>query len=205
MKTLIADDDALSRRVLESILGKMEHEVITARNGTEAWEILQANDGPCLAILDWMMPGMRGIEICDQLRRGPRSSAVYVILLTARGGKKDIVQGLEAGADDYLVKPFDRNELIARVRVGIRVVELKQTLADRIQALETAMSDIKTLQGILTVCSHCHSVMNDQKTWQRIESYIEENSDVAFSHGICPECRSKLYPDCSENTPASSV
>lgn len=202
MKTLIADDDALSRRVLESILDKMGHEVVTTRNGVEAWESLQSEDGPPMAILDWMMPGMNGVEICHQLRRGPRSGAVYVILLTARGGKKDVVQGLDAGADDYLVKPFDRNELIARVRVGIRVIELQSVLASRVRGLEEALSQIRTLQGILTVCSHCHSIMNDQKAWQRMESYIEQHSEAEFSHGICPECRRKLYPELPLDGPA---
>ena len=109
------------------------------------------------------------------------------------GRKEDIVAGLEAGANDHITKPFDRDELKARVRVGQRVIELQSALADRVRELEEAMSHIRTLQGILPICMHCHRIRNDQESWERIESYIQEHSEAQFSHGLCPECLEKYY------------
>ena len=96
--------------------------------------------------------------------------------------------GLDAGADDYLAKPFDRNELRARVQVGVRVVELQRHLAEHIKELETALSQVKQLQGILPICSYCKKIRDDQNYWQRVESYISDHSEAEFSHSICPSC-----------------
>ena len=128
MRILIAEDDPVSRRVLETTLGKWGHEVIVTCDGAEAWDALRREEAPKLAILDWMMPGMDGPEVCRQVRQLKSRTPVYLILLTAKGRKEDIVAGLEAGANDYLTKPFDRDELRARVEVGSQVVGL-QTLS----------------------------------------------------------------------------
>jgi len=109
--------------------------------------------------------------------------------------KEDIVSGLDAGANDYVIKPFEQEELRARLRVGERVVELQSALNDRVKELQKALSHIKTLQGILPICMHCHKIRDDQDVWQRLEKYIAEHSGVQFSHGLCPECRKKYYPD----------
>jgi diguanylate cyclase (GGDEF)-like protein len=128
LKILIAEDNAVSRRVVETQLTKWGHEVLSANNGTEAWEILQANDAPPLAILDWMMPGIDGVELCRRVRERTNQLYTYVILLTAKDRKEDVVKAMDAGADDYVVKPPDPSELQARIRAGCRIIELEQRL-----------------------------------------------------------------------------
>jgi sigma-B regulation protein RsbU (phosphoserine phosphatase) len=194
-KILIAEDNQTSLLVLESVLKQWGYGVIAARDGYEAWAIMKADNSPQIAVLDWVMPGLDGLEICRRARQMNDRLPFYIILLTAQGRKEDIVDGLEAGANDYITKPFDRAELRARLHVGERVIELQSALAHRARELEEALSHINTLQGILPICMHCHKIFNDQKSWQRIEQYIEEHSDAHFSHGLCPECLVKHYPE----------
>jgi DNA-binding response OmpR family regulator len=188
MKILIAEDDVVSRRLLEATLIRWGYEVIATRNGVEAWDILQGEDAPLLAILDWMMPGMDGLEVCRRLRSLQRAIPPYLIILTAKGRQQDIVTGLEAGANDYVTKPFHREELRARVQVGTRMVELQQSLAERVYALEDALARVKLLQGLLPICSYCKKIRDDQNYWQQVEAYIAEHSEAQFSHSICPDC-----------------
>ena len=131
MKILIAEDNSTSRRILETILVKWNYDVISASDGNEAWEMLQEKDPPKLIILDWMMPGINGVEICRRLRLKDHVEPKYIILLTARDEKNDIVEGLGAGADDYIAKPFDKDELRARIDVGRRVIELQTALLEK--------------------------------------------------------------------------
>lgn len=133
MKVLIAEDDPVSRRILEASLVRWGYTVVTCVDGAEAWRELQRKDAPQLAILDWMMPGTDGLEVCRKVREKSVDLSVYIILLTARKGSEDTVMGLDAGADDYVVKPFNREELRARVQVGVRMLDLQQKLADRIR------------------------------------------------------------------------
>ncbi|MDR3674035.1 MAG: diguanylate cyclase [Acidobacteriota bacterium] len=140
MRALIAEDDSISRRMLEAFLVKWGYEVMVAAEGEEAWAILHDKDSPRLAILDWMMPGRDGIDICRSLRQRKAHPYTYIILLTARGQKEDIVEGLEAGADDYVTKPFDPYELRARLRAGRRIVELQEQLLQAREALRDQAS-----------------------------------------------------------------
>jgi len=188
VKILIAEDDMVSRRLLEATLIKWGYEVVVTCDGAEAWAALQCADAPPLAILDWMMPGMDGIELCRTVRQALMPTPPYLILLTAKGHREDIVTGLRSGANDYVTKPFDREELRARVQVGIRIVELQQSLADRVKALENALARVKQLQGLLPICSYCKKIRDDQNYWQQVENYISEHSEAQFSHSICPDC-----------------
>jgi len=188
MRILIAEDDAVSRRVLEATLLKFGHEVVVAPDGAEAWAALQREDAPSLAILDWMMPEIDGVELCGRVRGLPTETPPYLILLTAKSGKENVVTGLQAGANDYLTKPFHRAELQARVQVGALVLELQSRLVARVSELEAALSQIKQLQGLLPMCSYCKKIRDEQNYWQRVDSYISEHADVEFSHGICPGC-----------------
>jgi DNA-binding response OmpR family regulator len=188
MRILVAEDQAVSRHILVANLRQWGYDVTAVEHGTRAWEALQAPEAPQLAILDWLMPGMDGIEICRQIRQGPQNRPIYLILLTARRGQEDKVHGLQSGADDYITKPFNREELRARVEVGIRVLELQGTLAQRVRELEVALSRVKTLQGLLPICSYCKKIRDDRNYWQQVEGYISDHSEAQFSHGICPEC-----------------
>jgi two-component system cell cycle response regulator len=125
---LVADDDPIFRRVLQSSLEKWNYKVVTVGNGDDAWKILQEPNAPQMAVLDWMMPGSDGIEICRKLRSQQEGPYRYVLLITAKDNKQDVVAGLEAGADDYLTKPFDLEELHARIRAGERILELQEAL-----------------------------------------------------------------------------
>ena len=140
MRILIADDDEVSSCKLEALLSKWGYEVISVEDGISAWEALQQENAPRLTILDWMMPGMDGSEICRQLRQSRKGAYVYVLLLTSRVGKEDIVAGMEAGADDYLSKPFDAQELKVRLRAGKRIVDLEEAL--RVQATHDALTGV---------------------------------------------------------------
>jgi len=188
MDILIAEDDRVSRRTLEVTLGKWGHHVLVTNDGLTAYETLSRDNAPRLAVLDWMMPHMDGLTICRRLRENPAKCSTYIILLTARGEKKDIVAGLDSGADDYITKPFDRDELQARVNVGLRMAALQQSLAERVADLEEALNRVKQLQGLLPICCYCKCIRNDGNYWQRVEEYIGEHSGAQFSHGICPKC-----------------
>lgn len=149
MKILIAEDETVSRRVLKTTLESWGHEVIEASDGAAAWQLLQRPDAPKLAILDRTMPEMDGIAVCRLARQQQSETPIYIILLTAQSSKQDIVVGFEAGADDYVTKPFDRDELHARVEVGIRIVGLQRSLAQRVAELEQALGELRQAQETL--------------------------------------------------------
>jgi len=201
MRILIAEDDLTSRTMLAAMLRKSGHDVVETANGSEAWDALQEPDAPRLAILDWMMPEMDGLEVVRRVRAIQSSQPPYVIMLTAKDERADIVAGLDAGADDYLAKPFDVGELRARVEVGRRMVEMRERLAAQIQELRESLEHIKTLQGILPICSFCKKIRDDQGYWNQVEAYVGKHSDVQFSHGICPECMKRHYPKIAAKRP----
>ena len=150
MKILIAEDDLTSRLILENMLTKWGYDVVSATNGTDAWGKLQEEDAPRLLILDWMMPGIEGVEICKRIRKNSKSEDqyTYVMLLTAKESKENIVTGMEAGADDYITKPFDMHELRVRVRAGERIVQLQSELLNAKKELEI-LSCTDPLTGVL--------------------------------------------------------
>jgi DNA-binding response OmpR family regulator len=188
MRILIAEDDALSQRLLEETLHDWGHEPLVVRTGLEAWNELRRIEGPPLAILDWVMPGMDGLEVCRRVQSEGRTPRPYLILLTAKGSKSDLVAGLASGADDYIPKPFDPGELQARINVGVRVLELQQRLADRVAEQESALAQIKRLQGLLPICMYCKKIRDDHNYWSEVETYLADHSEARFTHGICPDC-----------------
>jgi diguanylate cyclase (GGDEF)-like protein len=146
MKVLIADDNQMSRVILRSSVERWGYEVVLAANGLEAWEILAQPDSPPMAILDWMMPDVTGPELCRRVRETHREPYTYILLLTAKNTKNDTVEGFEAGADDYIVKPFDEHELRMRLRAGQRIVDLQMKLMQAREELrERANKDLLTM------------------------------------------------------------
>jgi phosphoserine phosphatase RsbU/P len=188
MRILIAEDEAVSRRLLQKSVEAWGYDPVVCTEGGEALGALLGPDAPSIAVLDWMMPGVDGPAICRQVRDAGGQWQPYLILLTGRARTEDIVAGLRAGADDYLTKPVERDELEARLGVARRVVQLQQRLADRVAELELALSRVRQLQGLLPICSYCKRVRDDKNYWSQVEHYIAEQLDVRFSHGICPDC-----------------
>lgn len=144
LPVIVAEDDPVSRMLVCTLLEKWGYRVIVTNDGREAMEAIRAQTTPALAVIDWMMPGMDGIELCQRVREA--NKILYIILLTARGGKERLIEGLEAGADDYLMKPFDKDELRARLRVGARIIALHMSLAARVEELEAAAFEIQSLK-----------------------------------------------------------
>jgi len=197
-RILVADDDPTMLTLLERLLRNEGFQVVAAPDGSVAWEHLRRPDAPPLALLDWIMPGLSGIELCGRSRALKRRSPTYLIMLTALTRVEDAVDALDQGADDYITKPFNQAELHARIRAGLRIVELQQALADRVRELEEATKHIEQLQGILPICSYCKKIRDDDNFWEAVERYFSEHSNVRFSHSICPACLRKHFPDLAE-------
>lgn len=171
---LVADDDPVSLRLVEVALAKAGYNVISVTDGQQAWEWLQRPDGPRLAVIDWMMPGMSGLEICRRLRQRKDPRYVYVILLTARSDKEDLIQGLQAGADDFIRKPFNLPELEARLRSGLRIVELQ----DRLLAAQRAL-EIRATHDYLT------GLYNRQQILEVLQRELARSQREQKPLGVC--------------------
>lgn len=188
MRILIAENDEVSRLLLQTQLVKFGHQVVATCDGEAALREMEKPSAPSLVILDWMMPGTDGISVCRAIRARQNCPYVYILLLTVRIQQEDIVCGLDAGADDYLTKPVPEQELRARVQAGVRIIELQATLAQQVRELESALSQVQKLQGLLPICSYCKKIRNDQNYWQQVEAYIEERTAAQFTHSFCPDC-----------------
>jgi phosphoserine phosphatase RsbU/P len=193
LRVLVAEDERITRETLREALTQWGYEVLEARDGTEAWAILTGENRPSLAVLDWMMPGMEGVEICRRLGEIGGPTPPYVILVTGRDQIEDLALGLNSGAQDYIPKPFHAAELRARLRVGERVVRLQSALAARVKDLEQAMGQVKTLRGLLPICSHCKKIRDDRNYWQQLEEYLAVHTEAQFTHSVCPECYEKFF------------
>jgi len=188
MRILVAEDGKVDRLRLEKILSEWGFEVESFRDGNKALDRLSEPDPPRLCILDWVMPGIEGTELCRRIRETFPEESFYLIILTARQGIDNVIEGLSAGADDYVTKPFVSRELRQRIDVGVRVMGLEQLLNKKVNQLEEALEDVKSLQGLLPICSYCNKIRNDEDYWEKVETYITRHADVEFSHSICPTC-----------------
>jgi len=204
MKVLIADDGLTIRRLLETYLTQWGYEVVTAADGNQAWELLKQPDTPRLVILDWLMPGMDGIDVCRRVRQLEHGKLLHIIMFTSLEAKENIITALDAGADDFIAKKFDMDEFRARIKVGERSANLKSELAGRVKELEHAITHVKRLQGILPICMHCGKVRDEREVWQKLEEYVMENSEAEISHGLCPACLKKYYPEFSDEMAESN-
>jgi len=213
MKILIAEDDAVSRKLLQHTLTTWNYEVLPATSGVQALALLTTENPPSLAIIDWMMPEMDGIELIRNIRETEAQSlagnSAYLILLTAAQTKEGLVNAFEAGADDYLTKPFDKDELRSRLKAATRILTLQKEAALRIAQLEASFASIKQLQALLPMCSYCRKIRqveNDQNYWSQLETYVSQHTDTQFSHGICPDCyETQVKPQLEARNLASEV
>ena len=210
MKILIAEDETVSRRLLQNTLVKWGYEVVVCRDGQEAWEGLQTQDAPQLAILDWMMPKMDGLLVCKEIRKQSAEPYVYILLLTSKSQKEDLITGLEAGADDYLTKPFDAQELKAKLRAGMRILDLQTELINarealRVQATQDPLTGLWNRGAILETLrreiarakrerNSVAVVMADLDHFKRInDSYGHLAGDAALRQ-VADRMRSSIRP-----------
>lgn len=191
MEILVADDDRATRGILGEMLKKLGHTPVFASDGEQAAEKIR-NTNVRIAILDWIMPKLDGLSVCKLARSEDIERYVYIIFVTVRDNKVDLLRAFEAGADDYITKPYDEAELTARVRGAVRVIQLQEKLKEKISELEKALEEINTLQGLIPICSYCKRVRSDKDYWEQVESYISRHSPFRFTHGICPDCLKKL-------------
>jgi phosphoserine phosphatase RsbU/P len=188
MRILIAEDERVTARILTSLVASWGYETEVAYDGESALQMITSQRAPYLALLDWMLPGMDGPEVCRRARSGEQLTPGYFILLTSRSAPADLVEGLGAGADEYLIKPIEPAELRARLSAGVRILDLQTRLAAQVHELEAALGNIRKLTGLLPICAYCKSIRDDSNYWHRVEEYVSEHADVTFSHGICPKC-----------------
>lgn len=196
MDVLIVDDDRDTINLLKRYLGNRGFGVLTAHNGSEAFEIFHKSDVR-LVVTDRKMPVMNGLDLCQKIRTSDFSEYVYIIILTVCGKKDDIVTGIKAGADDYLIKPFNSEELKVRIDSGLRVLSLDNSLRKKVTEekilageLRETLDQVKRLSGLLPVCAACKSIRDDKGYWNESEHF-----EADFTHSICPACAERHYPD----------
>jgi DNA-binding response OmpR family regulator len=177
MRILIADDDTVSRFLLDAVLKELGHEVVVSHDGMEAWKLFQQEYFP-VVIVDWIMPLMDGSSLCRQIRAQKKEKYTYIIVLTVLEGEVSYLQGMDAGADDFLSKPLQKRQLAARLHVAERILNLQ--------------SEVKQLLTLLPICSYCKKIRDQKEYWQQLELYFRQHSTVQFSHTICPDCYEKI-------------
>lgn len=170
---LVVEDDPVSRAQFSALARAAGYQVNVAVNGREAWELFQIARIP-IVISDWYMPELDGPELCRRIRARPREPYVYFILVTAHGGKRQYLAGMEAGADDFIAKPVDPDELRARLTVAERILGLRH--------------ELRQLETLLPICSYCKRIRNERNEWETLDSYLERRFETQLSHGICEEC-----------------
>jgi phosphoserine phosphatase RsbU/P len=173
VRVLVAEDDPVSSLVLVAKLKKLGHEAIVTRNGRDAWYAYRT-DNPQIVITDWMMPVVDGPDLCRMIRADARLQYTYIIMLTASESKESYLEGMNAGADDFVTKPFDLDGLRARLRVAERVLNLQST--------------VDQLEGLLPICAYCKKIRDGKNEWQPVEEYVGHHTDTSFEHALCPEC-----------------
>ncbi len=193
-KVLVVDDVAHNIQIVGTVLRQQGYAVFTATNGMQAIHIAKAKQPDCI-LLDIMMPDMDGYRVCEELKKDDTTKDIPVLFLTARTDHLDLMKGFLLGAADYITKPFDPAELIARVHTHVSMKLLLDQRQSIITELKQALDNVKTLSGLLPICSNCKKVRDDTGYWNQIETYIKEHSNADFSHGICPDCIRLLYPD----------
>lgn len=184
---LVIEDSPTNIQVIGQALKSETYELAIATNGKEGLQ-LATNIKPHLILLDIMMPVMDGFQVCEKLKQSDETKDIPIIFLTARGNSDDVVKGFELGAVDYITKPFNSHELLARIHTHV-------TLQKTIEELRDALDEVQTLKGLLPICAKCKKVRDDEGYWQSVEKYISLRTQAKFTHSICPDCLQELYPE----------
>ena len=192
MRVLLVEDDPAQRSYYETLIRGWGDDIVIAEEGLSALRLLLEDRTLKVALIDSQMPGLNGAEVCREFRRHAPGRPTHLILLTVRISAESAVRGLEAGADDYVRKPADPAELRARLRAGARSVALQEELAAKVRELETALAEVKSLEGLLPICGYCKRVRDDRNYWEQVEVYVEQRSAARFSHSICPDCYTQV-------------
>ena len=195
VRVLVAEDDAKTQKALTFLLQRHGYTATAASDGQAALDILTEPDPPAIVLLDWEMPKLNGLDVCRLLRAMPLRRYIYVIMVTARDSAEDSLAAFAAGADDFLGKPADTAQLLARMRSGERMLALESRLEERIAELQTSLALVSQLQRLLPICMYCKKVRDDGDYWQEIDACIHEHTGTDFSHGICPACMEKVRKD----------
>lgn len=191
MKILIAEDEYTTRLMVQVCLENWGYSIESVEDGKKAWDIINQKNPPQIAVLDWEMPGISGIDLCRKIKSLDRSSPIHVILLTARDSKNDISQGFEAGADDYITKPFNDDELGARIRVAERIVTIQSSLNSSLEELREALDMVQSFEEPVAVCSTCQNIGAFDGSWRTPEKLLEYPVDPRFIQLDCPSCKAK--------------
>jgi phosphoserine phosphatase RsbU/P len=199
MTILIADDLETNRKLVRVSLKAEGYDLVDVTNGREALDFLHAATTPVVGLIDWEMPEIDGVEVCRRARERKDAPPLFLILLTIRDNQKDIVRGLSNGANDYVTKPFDYAELLARVKIGVNIVELQQKLLLQNEELRQMLDQVYFLSGFLLVCSYCQKIRDAHDHWEKADAYMSQHSANHFSHGICPDCyKEHIVPQLTE-------
>ena len=201
-RVLIADDDPRTARALTFLLQRHRYSVELAADGRTALDILTGPNPPNLALLDWEMPRLDGLHVVRALRSLRAERYTYLLMITARDEPQDIITAFEAGVDDFLSKPVDSAQLVARMRVGERVLALEKRLAARVSELEHTLNQLRHLKALLPICMYCKKVRDDSDYWHEIDAYIYQHTGTDFSHGLCPTCAARVVAGEMPTDPA---
>jgi len=191
VKILIAEDEYTTRLMVQVCLENWGYSIESVEDGKKAWDIINQKNPPQIAVLDWEMPGISGIDLCRKIKSLDRSSPIHDILLTARDSKNDISQGFEAGADDYITKPFNDDELGARIRVAERIVTIQSSLNSSLEELREALDMVQSFEEPVAVCRKCKKIGAFDGSWRTPEKLLEYPVDPRFIQLDCPSCKAK--------------
>lgn len=189
VKILIAEDEYTTRLMVQVSLENWGYSVSSVADGQAAWQKLRKSEALDIAIVDWEMPEIDGVELCKRVKDLKRDKPVYVILLTGRDSQHDIVQGFDAGADDYMTKPFNDDELRARVKVAERLVTSQSALAQTVEELKDALNLVDALQSVSYVCRTCNKITDEQGNWRTLKECVDNDYDFRFSQTTCNHCK----------------
>jgi CheY-like chemotaxis protein len=193
-RILVVDDSPIDRAIIVDFLTPLPCTFTVAENGEQALAMVREAP-PSIILLDIVMPGKNGFQVCRELKADPATRDVPVIFLTSRSAVHDTLEGFRAGAVDYVCKPYEPEELLARVNTHIELCNRIQREHALVERLQKALDEVKTLSDLIPICAWCRRVRDDHGYWQQVEAYFASHGKMKFSHGVCPECQTKHFPE----------